>query len=120
MNGVNHENGGGGGGRVTSKTAPARLEQLDSEDDEDNILFKVLTNPTFPSALFCMHDNLFYNLLLFVNISYTHLCLIIRHRSFYLFVEFFFLNLLFLFVHIFFDVKSMHFVINMQLRILFI
>ena len=61
MNGVNHENGGGGG-RVTSKTAPARLEQLDSEDDEDNILFKVLTNPTFSSAMFCMHDDLFYNL----------------------------------------------------------
>ena len=59
MNGVNHENGGGGG-RVTSKTAPARLEQLDSEDDEDNILFKVLTNPTFPSALFCMHDDFLY------------------------------------------------------------
>ena len=39
-NGVNHERGGGG--RVTSKTAPARLEQLDDEDDEDNILFKVL------------------------------------------------------------------------------
>ena len=61
MNGVNHENGGGGG-RVTSKTAPARLEQLDSEDDEDNILFKVLTNPTLSSAMFCMHDNLFYTL----------------------------------------------------------
>ena len=59
MNGVNHENGGGGGGRVTSKTAPARLEQLDSEDDEDNILFKVLTNFTVPSALFCMHDDFF-------------------------------------------------------------
>ena len=41
MNGVSHD--GGSGGRVTSKTAPARLEQLDSEDDEDNILFKVLT-----------------------------------------------------------------------------
>ena len=78
MNGVNHENGGGGGGRVTSKTAPARLEQLDSEDDEDNILFKVLTNRTFPSALFCMHDNFVYTSQLFVNISYTHLCLIIK------------------------------------------
>ena len=90
MNGVNHENGGGGGGRVTSKTAPARLEQLDSEDDEDNILFKVLTNRTFPSALFCMHDNLFYNLQLFVNISYTHLCLIMKpHIFFYLFIEYF-------------------------------
>ena len=83
MNGVNHENGGGGGGRVTSKTAPARLEQLDSEDDEDNILFKVLTNRTFRSALFCMHDNLFYNLPLFVNISYTHLCLIIKAQIFF-------------------------------------
>ena len=44
-NGINHdgggEGGGGGGGRVTSKTAPARLEQLDDEDDADNILFKV-------------------------------------------------------------------------------
>ena len=40
VNGLTHD--GGGGGRVTSKTAPARLEQLDSEDDEDNILFKVL------------------------------------------------------------------------------
>ena len=90
MNGVNHENGGGGGGRVTSKTAPARLEQLDSEDDEDNILFKVLTNPTFPSALFCMHDILFYTWQLFVNISYTHLCLIIKpHIFFYLFIEYF-------------------------------
>ena len=39
-NALNHESGGGG--RVTSKTAPARLEQLDDEDDEDNILFKVL------------------------------------------------------------------------------
>ena len=87
MNGVNHENGGGGGGRVTSKTAPARLEQLDSEDDEDNILFKVLTNPTLSSALFCMHDDLFYTLYLVINISYTHLYLIIKAQIFLLFIH---------------------------------
>ena len=86
MNGVNHENGAGGG-RVTSKTAPARLEQLDSEDDEDNILFKVLTNPTLSSALFCMHDDLFYTLYLVINISYTHLYLIIKAQIFLLFIH---------------------------------
>ena len=50
INGVNHD--GGTGGRVTSKTAPARLEQLDSEEDEDNILFKVLKMLN-PSCNFC-------------------------------------------------------------------
>lgn len=47
-----HPGGGGGvgtltshaGGRVTSKTAPARLEGFEEDDIEDTALFKVLTN----------------------------------------------------------------------------